>query len=121
MINTILIANRGEIACRVIETARALGLTTVAVFAEPDRFAKHVQRADQAIFIGEAPVQASYLNQATILRAAQDAGADAIHPGYGFCLNTPILPVHVQNKASYLSVRLGKTFIPWATKSKLNY
>ncbi|MBL6735349.1 MAG: ATP-grasp domain-containing protein, partial [Shewanellaceae bacterium] len=84
MIATILIANRGEIACRVIKTARRLGLTTVAVFAEPDRDAKHVQLADQAICLGPASVQASYLNQAAILQAAKDTGADAIHPGYGF-------------------------------------
>lgn len=81
---TILVANRGEIACRVIRTAHALGYRTVAVFSEADAGAPHVGMADQAVRIGPAPVGESYLDPARILDAARRSGADAIHPGYGF-------------------------------------
>ncbi len=80
----ILIANRGEIACRVIRTARAQGYQTVAVYSEADAGALHVQQADAALCIGPAPVRESYLNIDALLRAAAASGADAIHPGYGF-------------------------------------
>jgi geranyl-CoA carboxylase alpha subunit len=80
----ILIANRGEIACRIQRTAQALGYRTVAVFSEADADALHVQLADEAVNIGPAPVQQSYLNIPAILDAARRTGADAIHPGYGF-------------------------------------
>ncbi|WP_460141163.1 acetyl/propionyl/methylcrotonyl-CoA carboxylase subunit alpha [Pseudomonas sp. S2_E01] len=82
--NKILIANRGEIACRIQRTAQSLGYRTVAVFSDADADALHVQMADEAVNIGPAPVQQSYLNIATILDAARRSGADAIHPGYGF-------------------------------------
>ncbi len=80
----ILIANRGEIACRIQRTAQALGYRTVAVFSDADADALHVQIADQAVNIGPAPVQQSYLNIPAIIDAARRTGADAIHPGYGF-------------------------------------
>ena len=80
----ILIANRGEIACRIQRTAQALGYRTVAVFSDADADALHVQLADEAVNIGPAPVQQSYLNIPAILDAARRTGADAIHPGYGF-------------------------------------
>jgi geranyl-CoA carboxylase alpha subunit len=80
----ILIANRGEIACRIQRTAQALGYRTVAIFSEADTDALHVQMADEALNIGLAPVQQSYLNIPAILDAARRTGADAIHPGYGF-------------------------------------
>ncbi|KAF1051821.1 MAG: Acetyl-/propionyl-coenzyme A carboxylase alpha chain [Stenotrophomonas maltophilia] len=80
----ILIANRGEIACRVIRTAHELGYRSVAVFSEADRQARHVQLADEAVGIGPAPVGQSYLNVEAILDAARRTGAGAIHPGYGF-------------------------------------
>ncbi|UZE10231.1 acetyl/propionyl/methylcrotonyl-CoA carboxylase subunit alpha [Pseudomonas sp. B21-053] len=80
----ILIANRGEIACRIQRTAQALGYRTVAVFSDADADALHVQMADEAINIGPAPVQQSYLNIPAIIEAARRTGADAIHPGYGF-------------------------------------
>ena len=80
----ILIANRGEIACRVIRTARAEGYRTVAVYSEADVGALHVQQADEALCIGPAPVRESYLSVEAVLRAAAASGADAIHPGYGF-------------------------------------
>ncbi|MGN8273890.1 acetyl/propionyl/methylcrotonyl-CoA carboxylase subunit alpha [Pseudomonas sp. SMN5] len=80
----ILIANRGEIACRIQRTAQALGYRTVAVYSEADADALHVRMADEAVLIGPAPVQLSYLDQPAILDAARRTGADAIHPGYGF-------------------------------------
>ena len=80
----ILIANRGEIACRVIRSAQARGLRTVAVHSEADRDALHVRLADEAVLIGPAAVTQSYLKIANIIEAARRTGAQAIHPGYGF-------------------------------------
>ncbi|MBL4982578.1 acetyl/propionyl/methylcrotonyl-CoA carboxylase subunit alpha [Pseudomonas fluorescens] len=85
----ILIANRGEIACRIQRTAQALGYRTVAVYSDADSDALHVQMADEAVHIGPAPVHQSYLNPEAILAAAQLTGADAIHPGYGFLSENP--------------------------------
>jgi 3-methylcrotonyl-CoA carboxylase alpha subunit len=84
MLQSLLIANRGEIACRVIRTARRLGLRTIAVHSEADRDALHVRLADEAVCIGPAAARESYLNVARILEAARRTGAEAIHPGYGF-------------------------------------
>ena len=84
MFNKILIANRGEIACRVIKTARRMGVATVAVYSDADRDALHVRMADEAIHIGAAPARESYLLGDRILEAALATNADAIHPGYGF-------------------------------------
>jgi geranyl-CoA carboxylase alpha subunit len=80
----ILIANRGEIACRIMRTAKALGYRTVAVFSDADAEALHVRQADEAVCIGPPPTQDSYLNIGALLTAAKTAGADAVHPGYGF-------------------------------------
>ncbi len=85
----ILIANRGEIACRIQRTAQTLGYRTVAVYSDADAQALHVQMADEAINIGPAPVNQSYLNIEAILDAAKKTGADAIHPGYGFLSENP--------------------------------
>jgi propionyl-CoA carboxylase alpha chain len=80
----ILIANRGEIACRVIKTARRLGIVTVAVYSEADRDARHVELADAAVHIGPAPSRESYLAMDRIIEACKATGAEAVHPGYGF-------------------------------------
>ena len=82
--DTILVANRGEIACRIIRTARAMGLRSVAVYSSADADAPHVAMADDAIHIGPAPAAESYLNTDAILAAARGSGAQALHPGYGF-------------------------------------
>ncbi|OYU34189.1 acetyl/propionyl/methylcrotonyl-CoA carboxylase subunit alpha [Novosphingobium sp. PASSN1] len=84
MFKKILIANRGEIACRVIRTARAMGIKTVAVYSDADANALHVQQADEAVHIGPAPAAESYLIADKIIAACQATGAEAVHPGYGF-------------------------------------
>lgn len=89
MFDKILIANRGEIACRVMETARAMGVKTVAVFSDADQMAKHVAMADEAVHIGRSPAAESYLLSGRIIQAALDIGAQAIHPGYGFLSENP--------------------------------
>ncbi|MCL7487264.1 MAG: acetyl/propionyl/methylcrotonyl-CoA carboxylase subunit alpha [Desulfobulbaceae bacterium] len=89
MFTTILIANRGEIACRVIKTARAMGIATVAIYSDADRGALHVQKADESINIGPPPARDSYLNMERIVQACRETGAQAIHPGYGFLSENP--------------------------------
>jgi acetyl/propionyl-CoA carboxylase alpha subunit len=84
MFHKILVANRGEIACRVMRTARRLGYRSVAVYSDADARAPHVSMADQAVHIGASPATASYLNIDALIAAARAAGADAVHPGYGF-------------------------------------
>src|ERR1051326_7286331 len=84
MFKRILIANRGEIACRIVKTARRMGIKTVAVFSEADRDALHVGMADEAVPIGPPPAAQSYLAIERILEACKASGAEAVHPGYGF-------------------------------------
>ena len=84
MFKKILIANRGEIACRVMKTAKKMGIKTVAVYSEADQEARHVQMADEAVCIGPAPSRESYLVMDRIIQACKDTGAEAVHPGYGF-------------------------------------
>jgi 3-methylcrotonyl-CoA carboxylase alpha subunit len=89
MIKKILIANRGEIACRIARTCREMGISVAAVHSDADRNALHVREVGQSVRLGEAPASASYLNFDAIIRAARQVGADAIHPGYGFLSENP--------------------------------
>ena len=89
MFNKILIANRGEIACRIIKTARRLGIRTVAVYSEADAGSPVVRAADEAVCVGPAAPRQSYLNIPNIIGAALKTGADAVHPGYGFLSEDP--------------------------------
>src|SRR5436309_13609104 len=84
MFKKILIANRGEIACRIIRTARRMGIATVAVYSEADVEALHVREADEAVLIGPPPSAESYLRTDRIIDACKKTGAAAVHPGYGF-------------------------------------
>jgi len=93
MFKRILIANRGEIACRIIKTARRLGIATVAVYSEADRDALHVEMADEAVLIGPPPASESYLAIEQIVAACKRTGAEALHPGYGFLAERETFPV----------------------------
>ncbi len=84
LFSKILIANRGEIACRVIRTAKKLGIQTVAVYSDADRYSEHVKMADEAVYIGQSPSTQSYLKGEKIIEACRATGAQAVHPGYGF-------------------------------------
>lgn len=93
----ILIANRGEIAIRVMRTAQKMGIKTVAVYSEADRNAPHVRFADEAVLLGPAPSAASYLVMGKVIQAAKDTGADAIHPGYGFLSENAVFAQMVED------------------------
>src|SRR3954454_21980434 len=93
MFSKILIANRGEIACRVIKTARRMGIRTVAVFSDADRDALHVEMADEAVHIGPPQAAQSYLLIDRIVEACRATGAQAVHPGYGFLSERAAFPV----------------------------
>jgi len=96
MFKKILIANRGEIACRVIKSARKMGIKTVAVYSDADRDALHVEMADEAVHIGPAPAAQSYLLMDKIIEACKATGAEAVHPGYGFLSEREAFPVALQ-------------------------
>src|SRR5882762_10085755 len=93
MFKKILIANRGEIACRVMKTARRLGIKTVAVYSDADKAAPHVEMADEAVYIGPPPAAQSYLVIDKIVEACKQTGAEAVHPGYGFLSEREAFPV----------------------------
>ena len=90
MFKKVLIANRGEIAVRIIRTCREMGLETVAVYSDADKLALHVLEADQAVYLGPSEPLESYLHGERILAAARETGAEAIHPGYGFLAENPV-------------------------------
>src|SRR5258705_7055473 len=92
MFKRILIANRGEIACRIIKTARRMGIETVAVYSEADRDALHVEMADDAVLIGPPAAAESYLSTEKIIEACRKTGAQAVHPGYGFLSEREAFP-----------------------------
>jgi acetyl/propionyl-CoA carboxylase alpha subunit len=103
LLNKILVANRGEIACRIIRTCQDMGIATVAVYSDADKNAQHVQLADEAIYIGNSPAKQSYLSIENIISAAIHTSADAIHPGYGFLAENP--------NFAYAAIGEGITFI----------
>src|SRR5258708_17191745 len=100
MIGSLLIANRGEIACRIARTARRLGVRTIAVSSDADARARHVREADEAVRIGPAASGESYLHVARLIEAAEASGAEAVHPGYGF------LSEHARFAAAFADARL---------------
>ncbi|HIH46533.1 MAG TPA: acetyl-CoA carboxylase biotin carboxylase subunit, partial [Candidatus Nitrosotenuis sp.] len=103
MIKKVLIANRGEIALRVIRTCKALGIKTVAVYSDEDYNSLHVKKADEAYHIGKAAPKESYLNQEKILDAILKSGADAVHPGYGFLSeNSDFAQLCEDNKINFI-------------------
>ena len=118
MFESVLIANRGEIACRVIRTARRLGLRSVAVFSEVDSGAAHVAEADAGFCIGAAPAAESYLRGEAILEAAKAAGAEAIHPGYGFLSENADFAEACTAAGSSSSVRHRPRFVPWGPRAR---
>src|ERR1700739_1148916 len=96
MFKKILIANRGEISCRVIKPARKMGIKTVAVYSEADRDALHVEMADEAVAIGPPPAAASHLQIDNIVEACRATGAEAVHPGYGFLSEREAFPIALE-------------------------
>ncbi len=98
----VLIANRGEIACRVIKTLRIMGIKSVAIFSEVDKNAMHVRMADEAYFVGPSPSNESYLVQDNIVKIAKESGADAIHPGYGFLSENPVFARRLEKEGIIL-------------------
>ena len=119
MFKKILIANRGEIAVRIIRAARELGINTVAVYSEADKNSLHTILADEAICIGPARSTDSYLNMNAVLSAAIVTGAEAIHPGFGFLSENSNLQPCVKKCISNLSVLVLKSWIKWVIKSML--
>ena len=97
MFNKILVANRGEIACRVIKSAQGMGIKAVAVYSDADRYSPHTLMADEAIHIGESPAQSSYLDKEKIISAMKQTGAEAVHPGYGFLSENSDFAREVEN------------------------
>ena len=104
MFNKILIANRGEIACRIIRTCKDLGIKTVAIYSEADRNSLHVTTADEAYLVGPAEPQESYLNLNKIIDISKHSKAEAIHPGYGFLSENPLFARQCEEHGIRLSL-----------------
>ncbi len=108
MFSKILIANRGEIACRVIRTAQRMGLKTVAVFSEADKDSLHVEMADEAVFLGPPPAAQSYLLIDKVVEAVKETGAEAVHPGFGFLSENPAFPKALaENNIAFIGPNAG--------------
>ena len=103
MFKKILIANRGEIACRIIKTAKKMEIKTVAVFSDSDRYAEHVRLADEAVYLGASPASESYLRVDLIIKACKEKNCDALQPGYGFLSENSSFPESLN--------KVGITFI----------
>ena len=116
MFNKVLIANRGEIAVRIIRGCRELGIKTVAIFSEADRDALHVEMADEAICIGPAKATDSYLNMHSVLSAAIVSGAEAIHPGFGFLAENSMFAEMCEECQIKFIGPMPKTIDSWETK-----
>ena len=116
MFKKILVANRGEIACRVLQSAQRLGVATVAVYSEADAKARHVRMADEAFCIGAAPVSESYLQIERVLDVMRKTGAEAVHPGYGLCPKTLPLPVPSNRRDECSSDRKHRVSRRWAQR-----
>ena len=98
MIKKILIANRGEIACRIIRTCKLMGIKTLVIYSEADKNSLHVRESDKAVFIGESPADKSYLNYKKIVQVAIENKVDAVHPGYGFLSENPNFALELKKK-----------------------
>ena len=105
MFDKILIANRGEIACRVIKTARKMGIKTVAIYSDADKHALHVEMADEAVHIGPPPANQSYIVIDKVMDAIRQSGAQAVHPGYGFLSENPKFAQALEAAGVALSAR----------------
>ena len=118
MFKRILIANRGEIACRIIKTARRLGIATVAVYSDADRDALHVEMADEAVPIGPPPASESYLGIEKIIAACKQTGAEAVHPGYGFLAERPAFAAALAKAGIVFIGPNPKAIARWVTRSR---
>ena len=117
-LTTVLVANRGEIAVRVIRTLRTMGIRSVAIYSDADAGARHVREADAAIRVGASPAAESYLNIAAVIDACQDTGAQAVHPGYGFLSENVEFARALQDAGHHLHrPRAWMRCCSWATRS----